>query len=116
VLQDPSTHARESISKLECLYEASELGSKQRAVAYDKYVSLKHRGAPSLRSCVNDDAMMLVCSSCVEFKSFETSIPNREGIAVPATFDDEHLRRNGSIKLLASGAREALCCSCSYSY
>ena len=44
MLQDPSTHARESISKLECLYEANELGSKQRAVAYDKYVSLKHSG------------------------------------------------------------------------
>ena len=89
--QDLSTHAKESISKLECLYEASELGSKQRTLAYNKSVSLEHK-VPSLRSCVNDYVMMLVHSSCVGLKTFETSIPSRVNFAVPITFDGEHLR------------------------
>ena len=49
--QDLSTHAKESISKLECLYEASELGSKQRALAYNKSVSLEHKGAIIAQLC-----------------------------------------------------------------
>ena len=49
---------------------------------------------PSLRSCVNDYVMMLVHSSCVGFKTFETSIPSRVNFAVPITFDGEHLSWN----------------------
>ena len=49
--QDLSTHAKESISKLEYLYEASELGSKQRALAYNKSVSLDHKGAIIAQLC-----------------------------------------------------------------
>ena len=49
--QDLSTHAKESISKLECLYEASKLGSTQRALAYNKSVSLEHKGAIIAQLC-----------------------------------------------------------------
>ena len=39
------------MSKLECLYKVSELGSKQRAVAYDKSFSLEHKGAIIAQLC-----------------------------------------------------------------
>ena len=85
--QDLSTHAKESISKLECLYEASELGSKERALAKNKSVWV-----PLSRSCVSNYVMMLVLSSCVGFKTFENIIPSRIDFAVPITFDGEHQR------------------------
>ena len=81
--QDLSTHAKESISKLECLYEASELGSKQRTLAYYKSVSLEHKGAIIAQLCER------LCHDVGTFfpKPLLLGILERATFVVPITFD-----------------------------
>ena len=88
--QDLSTHAKESISKLECLYEASKLGSTQRALAYNKSVSLEHKGTIIAQLC---ERLCHNVGTLLGFflKPLLLGILERATFVVPITFDCELL-------------------------